>query len=557
MIGETYGIVKPIKHRNCLHTEYPVYAWDTETPNYTIRLLSISDGVISKVLDVTSETILDNFIDFFRKIKYENIILFAHNLSFDFLVLLNLDLLEKYPQFLLPECHWRYRDVTINYFNGSPHFGDITYDDGKVLHLRDTFAYFGRIKLDTLSTTLGIGRKLEINKDNFYATEITKEFKEYAKEDARLTARIGQHIMKYHENEDVDLSVSAPNMAMKVFRKTYINDEGVLTAPSDDTLKYWELSYHGGKNGCYKSVPCELRGVHLYDINSAYPFAMTKIPNFNNCIFYQSKQYGSDFVGIYEISAESYCPYNSTFSHNFSPLKKLNHIWITSYELNSLLFHGCIAKVKIHNSILVEEREFYNPLAEYARNFYKLKSAEAKDSPLYLYYKVSLNSLYGKFIERREQDEKDYSLRGTNYNPAIASLITGYTRAQMHDMEHEGEAIHTATDAIFSQKDMHYHCNNDLGGISDQGYGTLKLLRTKLYLFYDTLGKLIKNARHGFHGSVEQLEALWGCQTKSYTYQKIPTAGEYFLHKKLNLKLFGMNTYKAKINIDWTLLDAE
>ncbi len=557
MISETYGVVHPIAFRDNHYTDLPVYGFDTETSNYKIRLLSISNGETSKVFDVTDETILDVFIDYFRAILEEHIVLFAHNLEFDSLVLMNLDLKMEFPQILERECHWRYRDVTINYFNEHPHFGTIAYDDGKTIHLRDTFAYFGHIALSELSIALGIGHKLEHDKDDFYTDKITREFKEYAKEDARLTACIGRIIMSYHKMEDVKLSVSGPNMAMMVFRKKYFPlEELVFDPPHESILKFWELSYHGGKNGCYRQVPCQIKNVNLYDINSAYPYAMTQIPNFLNCRYETYNQFTNfdyDNEGIYLISADSICPYNSTFDHDFLSLKKLQKKWITSYELKSLLNYDCLKNLTIHSAIFVITQETYNPLAEYARTYYAKKKVEQKDSPLYMYFKIcALNSLYGKFIERRDQDESDYALRGPNYNPAIASLITGFTRAQMHDIEHKTDAIHSATDAVFTCNKM--PISDLLGGVSCQGTGVLQLFRTKLYMFRDKkFRKLIKYARHGFHGSIEQLEKLWNNQTCSYTYQKIPTAGEYFLHKNLHLKLFGMNEYKAKINIDWSL----
>jgi hypothetical protein len=122
----------------------------------------------------------------------------------------------------------------------------------------------------------------------------------------------------------------------------------------------------------------------------------------------------------------------------------------------------------------------------------------------------------------------------------------------MHDMEHESNALHSATDAVFTKGVL--PVSDSIGGLDLQGTGELRLFRTKLYLFYEN-GRLTKKARHGFHGSVDQLEKLWEFRANSYKYRKIPTVGEYFLHKKLNLRLFGMNEYKARINIDWNVLD--
>lgn len=575
-----------------IHTKYsdaPIHGFDTETPNYKIRLLSISDGFTSHLYDVSAEDILDTFLEHFEKVKARRIILFAHNLQFDFTVLMNQDLWSSdNMQLLNPEkhCRWEYAGVVIEYFNQQPYFATIRYPDRKVIEVRDTFSFFGRVKLSSLANILKVGSKLKVDNEDFYDKDIhlDKGFREYAKEDARLTALIGGKIMDYHAMNDIKPCVSGPHMAMTVFRKNFIPDGKELNAPPSEDLKYWELSYHGGKNGCYRLTPAEYRDVYLYDINSAYPYAMTQIPSFVNCSFTR-KSRGARFepgkVGIYCITAVSTCPFNSTFDHDFTPLKQCREIWITSYELESLLNHGCLKDLKIHYAIFVVEKSKINPLREYANTYYKLKSEAPKNSALYFYYKVCmLNSLYGKFIERRYDIEKDYSIRGPNYNPAIASLITGYTRAQLHALEHSGNALHSATDSVFTFQEM--ETNKELGGISLEGFGKLQLLRTKCYMFWtkekpknkevirDKEGYyLSKYAYHGFHGSIQQLIDLWNkrgrpekrkfkgewLQAGEYVYRKMPTAGEYFLKKKLNLKLFGMNEMKATLNVDWRNLN--
>ncbi len=582
MIEEIYGGVKPMSMLKTQYKDFPIYGFDTETPNYKIRLLSISNGNTAELFDVTAETILDIFLEYFEKIPAKTIILFAHNLQFDFTVLMNQDLWsEDNRQLLNQHCSWEYGGVKIEFFNDKPYFGLIKYPNGKTIELRDTFSFFGRVSLKNLAKILGVGTKLSIDNEDFYDEESYKDikFREYAKEDARLTACIGEKIMDFHAMYDIKLCVSGPQMAMSVFRKEYLKPNQFIVPPNYNHLKYWEMSYHGGKNGCYRLSPSEHENIYLYDINSAYPFAMTKIPSFINCEYElkEGKQkINPNKSGIYQISGQSICEYNSTFDHDFTPLKTCHKIWITSYELESLIKHECMKDLEIHAAMFVKPKSDKNPLADYALTYYKLKQETPKETALYFFYKVCmLNSLYGKFIERRYDDERDYSIRGPNYNPAIASLITGYTRSQLHEMEHEGKALHSATDSVFTAKKM--KTSKELGGVSLEGFGKLQMLRTKCYMFWskekpknkecikDKDYYLIKYATHGFHGKIEQFISLWNnrgkpsnekfkgrkLQHSEYIYKKMPTAGEYFLHKKLHLKLFGMNEMKASLNVDW------
>ena len=583
MIEKIYGDYNNI---SCVETEYsdfPVFGFDTETPNYTIRLLPISNGFSTNLIDVSAETILEEFIEYFRSVDAKTIYIFAHNLQFDFTVLMNQDLYDDdNMQLLNQQCQWKYGDVTIKFLNTTPYFASMRYDSGKVLEIRDTFSFFGRVKLSKLALSLKIGTKLKVDNEDFYREGIHKErsFRQYAKEDSRLTALIGREIMKYHAMENVSICVSSPQMAMKVFRKKFLTDEDSLIAPpNDEMMRAFELSYHGGKNGCYVIAPREYKNIKLYDINSAYPFAMSEIPNFNHCSYhhYRSKKaaltVSDKYEGIYKINCVSNCKYNSTFDHDFSPLKTLKKIWITSYELKSLIKHNCIEDLIIWEKILIiPDKKLHNPLADYANYYYALKATTSKTSPLYEYYKRgTLNSLYGKFIERRYSDMLPYSTRGPSYNPAIASLITGHARAYLHDLEHAGNSIHSATDSVFTTKTM--PTSKGLGGLTLEGKGNVLLFRTKFYVFKDKTGKIIKYATHGFHGKVEQATRLWkkrgmpnpkelyhGKALKNlgeYVYQKMPTAGEFFLHKKLKLKLFGMNDMKSTIKLHWENIDNE
>lgn len=590
MIEKIYGSIRELGHKNSSYTDCPVHGFDTETPNYKIRLMSISDGSNSNLYDVDANTILDIFLEHFDKVKAKRIILFAHNLKFDFTVLMNLDLQdENFRQLAFrKECSWKYAGCEIRFFNTTPYFGTIRYPNRKVIELRDTFSWFDTIKLSELSEAMKVGVKLKIDNEDFYHEGIHRDikFREYAKVDALITARIGGKIMDFHSMNDIKPCVSGPQMAMAIMRKDYLRKGEVLTNPPERLMGPFELSYHGGKNGCYFLSPSEHENIHIYDINSAYPFAMTQIPSFVNCR-YQVKENINKFdpkeTGIYRINALSRCKYNSSFDHDFTPLKTLRNIWVTSYELKTLIDYDCFDKLDIDVGIFIKERSDRNPIGEYAKAYYKLKNITPKESPLYLFYKKTmLNSLYGKFIERRYDDQKDYSIRGSNYNPAIATLITGHTRAYLHSMEHNGNAIHSATDSVFTKNTM--HTSRNLGGVSEEGYGRLQMFRNKVYLFWSKKkpkkGEIIKNkhgeyllkyAYHGFHGTVKDLIYIWNnrgkpknekfkgknLKTNEYIYEKMPTPGEFFIHKKLNLRMYGMNKMKATLNVDWRNLNVK
>jgi hypothetical protein len=160
-------------------------------------------------------------------------------------------------------------------------------------------------------------------------------------------------------------------------------------------------------------------------------------------------------------------------------------------------------------------------------------------------YKIMLNGVTGKFIQTSE----DYTLidgqlvkiqrAGGLYQPFIASLITGHTRSVMHPLEHRYKALHTATDGIFAPGRHAGARKKELGAVVDEGHGDLALLRNKLYILYSHEeipdvtypsavfdGRhILKCARHGFQGTVANLEQML-----------ISAVREYKVNRPLKLK---------------------
>jgi hypothetical protein len=161
--------------------------------------------------------------------------------------------------------------------------------------------------------------------------------------------------------------------------------------------------------------------------------------------------------------------------------------------------------------------------------------AESTDPVLRYMYKIMLNGLTGKFIQTSE----DYTLvdgqlvkiqrAGGLYQPFIASLITGHTRSVMHPLEHRYQALHTATDGIFAPGNHAGARKKELGAVVDEGHGDLALLRNKLYILYSHEATdstypsevfdgrhILKCARHGFQGTVTNLEQMLITQVREY-----------------------------------------
>ncbi len=205
----------------------------------------------------------------------------------------------------------------------------------------------------------------------------------------------------------------------------------------------------------------------------------------------------------------------------------------------------------------------------FVEDFYAKKERE-KDKVLRYMYKLILNSISGKFIQTRKRGICAYTdidagvtvsaaelEAGGMFHPFIASAITAHTRAKIHRLEHKTSAIHTATDGVFTQKRGSVGIGCGLGAITQDHEGTLLLIRNKCYILYTDeetelkslafKGKYIaKEARHGFQGSVFDLERLIATGRRTYTVNK-PWRLKEALKRGKTPNEFREQTYTLKV----------
>ena len=426
----------------------------------------------------------------------------------------------------------------------------------KSVMLIDTFAYFSTSlarmadmlcpDLPKLEMPKGLGSK------RFKASD--KNFCQYAMRDSIIAYRAGKQIHAMHSELDVPLCVSAPHFASKVFRRRFLHKPIPLPPRS---LVYSAMhSYHGGKNNVTASAGY-YRNVQAVDIRSAYPFAMSTFPSFTNPKLYRTIKGGGNPrnlppYAIYKIDGVAKnCSYPSLYNHAFKPLfGNFSGQWVTGFELNEALRKREVRLLRTEGYYYDAERDNEpSPFKEYVEYFFS-KKEKPEDKIHREFYKLLLNSLYGKFIQTRANtilndivfDLDDNRLidqaaiiAGGLFNPFIATLITGHTRAYIHRLEHDYEALHTSTDGVFTQQKPKESAG--LGGLSIEASGDLLLFRNKLYIFYDAISKeekgkvtesvifsgkkITKYALHGFHGTLAQLEQIHATGQKSYSYTKV------------------------------------
>lgn len=404
--------------------------------------------------------------------------------------------------------------------------------------------------LNNAATMLGLEAKIKLP-NGFWDRRLTDDdfdtpwFRQYARQDAYLTRRIGENIVDLFAEYDVPTCVSAPQFAARVFRHHFL--DGEIPLPSPDLEQAGLYSYHGGKNGYYLGGPKHLSNLWSFDITSAYPEAMRAIPNPVTAQWYPVEDWQPGRHALYRVTMElKACRYKGLQAHDGSKMSTgyVDGVWTTSYELDAIMAHGEARLIAVSGYEMVGEGG--GPLVDYVDRFFALKARST--GPTREAAKLFLNSLYGKFFQKVPQGDTGFWLidgdeeprlvendgaydwtAGGLYHPPIASLITGYVRARIHGLEHKYTSVMTSTDGFFARRkpdpsDLGKH----LGGLTATK-GDLSIWRERLYIFTNPNDPKPKAALHGFRGDVAALRVI----------PLVPGATEYTARQLVTLRLAG------------------
>jgi hypothetical protein len=511
------------------HRAYPrdhnlrLFSVDTETCKGLPMTVQAHDGVDTLFQYVDSSSCFDVLMSwlFDRSRSHGVNIAYVHYLKFDLPVIFVERRLDIYEQ--ITEISFKHHGYACKLLFGKVNKAEIEKGDRKVT-LLDSWA-FTHNSLDTSFKQFqvpfekhpkppGLG---EVRYDSLcIAPSIRSDFEKYAQADVVGLWHLARRIMDFHEEFKVRPCISLPQFGSRVLRHHFFKSDENIQLPPEPYMKGCELGYHGGKNGLYVEPCTVVEDVFEADISSAYPHAMVEIPQLVRGSYLRVRKFNPDLVGLYRVSGRDDGKYPLVFDAVFRPVRGVfKDQWITSYELAEALKAPDVDLV-IHDGIVwVPESGYnHNPIAEYVHHFYHLKDSVAKDDPNRVLYKLLLNAITGKFIQavelRRIIDSKAVDSKGLSkskrsacdfeydavlkkfirvqtehragglYQPFLAALITGHTRARIYREETRYDALHTATDAI---KTIHpVHASKGLGGFELQTYGRCYLFRNKLYL---------------------------------------------------------------------------
>lgn len=436
----------------------------------------------------------DKFCRFIMDHSFPDYRFYFHNLSFDI-------------RFILDYCQRNNINIPMPIIRGSSYITQNIFLEGKKIKIMDSYSLIP-MALDNFTKVFGL--KEEKLKVNFEDTNI-EELTERCKSDVKLLYagleaffKIFPSAKRYNTLPQVSMgefcSVSRNWQFSTKQIKNYIE-----ISPLEQLSR---LGYYGGR--------CEIFDfnrydkTYCYDINSLYPYVMKE--NFYPIRMWKELKLPENNDQLYYVNAKINLPY----AYIPSMPVKTNHLifgigkfegWFYSPEFNLI---KDIAEIEIKDIYYFESSKIFK---RFINKYWNLRQKYKKENnPIEKLFKLYMNSLYGKFGQKRMNKGYSYSWnlfedgklisdlkeindgvyikeeisinRSRKINPFISGFVTSYARANLWNylQKNNKDSLYCDTDSIFSLKQLP-NVGDDLGQFKLEGIGQFKPLCNKTYFF--------------------------------------------------------------------------
>ncbi len=421
-------------------TERPaVVGFDTETVKGKVVLVTCSNGAW---LEPKSAVDLLAFL-------YQNVpkdgVGFFYNINFDFSVIArkvveeggNADELRYLKEL-------NYKGFTIKYINGkgfeinrSRHgfrkFFDISqfFADGNGKHSLDTVAraWLGEGKMEMDREALG-------DSEEFYQANRMKVI-EYSIHDSRLAARLGEKFLDLV----YDLFHIYPTRfySQASVAKAWVAKVHPELVRIAKTIPYFarNAAWHAYRGGIFLvRILGKVDEASEIDINSAYPYALSQLPDLRNLSWHQGAGYHKGVYSFHyvDVKHDGFIPYRTGKNYIIYPESNdYIPLWLTGIEVDYLISKGLTSPEKVRYSVWATGaagKAFPEIPSLYAMRLrYKKKAKEGDKAAEAAQWgiKIVMNSIYGVLAQSRPG-----ITRFTNM--VYAAYITAMTRRKIWEL---------------------------------------------------------------------------------------------------------------------------
>jgi hypothetical protein len=332
----------------------------------------------------------------------------------------------------------------------------------KTVYLYDCSPLYGKGSLESMAQKyLGEGKQYEgPYKDKKFPKSLSRNeglmVLEYCCRDARLTAELADKWIRTFQSE-FDFYprryFSAGSIMAEFLERELKEFPSFVVAPYGVQQSAY-ASYFGGRFEVFRRG--SFRNIYHYDINSAYPDALSRLPNLGKGAWVSADSFKSD-IGFYKVetnipTTEKIGPFMFRLGAKvFSPTGRFVS-WVTGPELLSVPSDWYRI---LEGWSFTGDREPCE-LARTMKRLYEIR--DKKEEPKRSVYRILINSIYGKTAQVMPKV-------GRLFSPVVAAYITGSCRAKLYQaMNQKPNAIVAcATDAVFSLEPLDLPIGKGLG----------------------------------------------------------------------------------------------
>ena len=285
----------------------------------------------------------------------------------------------------------------------------------------------------------------------------------------------------------------------------------------EDIQKLIRYAYAGGRFEICLYGSMKTKNSYAYDINSAYPEALTQLPSLANGRWLHIDGDGGDSqYGLYKVRMTSKFPSlpNPLFARDitgsiFYPRELEGWYWSPEIRVLRKWAELGFGTFEIDQCFLFDPATDEKPFA-FIEDLYKqrLELKRNKDEAE-IGLKIALNTAYGKLAQQLGYlpEEKNYPEKIPSYHQLDwAGFVTSYTRAKIYEtaLENLGGVIAFETDAIYLDNELYgIPIGDNLGEFRETVYKELTYLNSGIYFGVKENGEKVFKMRGLQSGTVK------------------------------------------------------
>ncbi len=493
-----------------------VHSIDTETWQGDIFLIADSDG---DYIDAFKGGIsIDSVISFLTRPKFETSWNFCYNLTYDASVILKLldkSILATYKK----KRAFRFKYNKFNFYFipkktlriSKGHHSWVFYDVAQFYDFQNLQNAYKKNIGELPQNYLKMKSKRKEFSPNYFRDN-RKDVRHSCIDDCKLTKELSNHWIKLF-GKAFEFYPSRWISSGYLAEKVLINHDVEIPFFRDLPYELQEFAFNSYFGGRFEMLKRGFIGeAWLYDINSAYPYALSQMPDITKGTWRESLRSISDkaILGFFKIEVK----YDETeYLPAFAFRRITRNNDLVCFPAGNFVTYATLEELKnvdSKNYKIIDSWQYFDdnptyPFREFIEKFYKKrKLLKEQGNHLQLPIKIILNAIYGKMGQKQNRKI------GNLFNPVIFAFITGFARSQLISFVKENnlekDVVAFATDSVCVTRKVNVD-STELGGFSlDKHAFDVYYLQNGFYRF-DKKWKLRGLGKLG-NKEIEQIDTI-------------------------------------------------